>query len=87
MFSFIWMIGFYVVGTMVERVSWRWVPGVLVVAGLDVACRVYLKTDALPPDRIIRTWLTLSVLACVFLALGRWKSSARRRRRRELGLQ
>lgn len=96
MFSLIWMAGFYVVGASVDRISWRWVAAVLVAAALDVAYRFYLRVEqaqaegfdfAWPPHKMIGTWLVLSVFACVFFALGRWKNSARRRRRRQLGLE
>lgn len=95
MFSLCWMIGFYVAGVMIERTSWKWLASVLVVAGLDVAFRIYLQMEqaqslgtdfAWPPLSILKTWLGLSAFAGFFLALGRWKSAARRRRRTELGL-
>jgi hypothetical protein len=96
MHSLIWMTGFYLVGVAIERMSWKWLASVPAVAGLDVAYRIYVKLEqaqahgtefAWPPHKIVGTWLVLSAFAGVFFALGRWKASARRRRRAELGLR
>ena len=96
MFSLSWIFGSYLVGFMIERVSWKWVAAILAFAALDVSHHIYAKVElaqaqgtafAWPLYKIIGSWLALAAMAGVFFSLGLWKSSARRRRRKELGLQ
>ena len=96
MFSLFWIFGFYLAGVFIERISWKWVLGILAFAGLDVAWRIYLRLQtahaqglefAWPLHKMIGFWLALSAFAGFFLFLGRWKNSVRRRRREELSIR
>ena len=93
MISLIWMIGFYVIGASIERLNMKSVAAILIVAALDIACRVFMRIQqamehgtqfAWPAHKIVGSWLAFSAFAGFFLLLGRWKRSASVRREAEL---
>ena len=87
------MIGFYVIGASIERLNLRCVAAILIVAALDIACRVSLRIQQAmehgsqftwPAYKIVGSWLAFSAFAGFFLLLGGWKRSASMRREAEL---